>query len=147
MIDAFNAAHDVGAILEQHGYKPFPRNRWLWPGSTSGIPGVRLLPDSSPQRVYSSHGGDPLGDGHGHDAFDLFRILQHDGDMPNALKAAVQMMGTGWPRAMNARRRPLGDAPASANAADARASARATKAHQRAILTPHGRSRNRWPSK
>ena len=147
VIDAFNAAHDVGAILEQHGYKPFPRNRWLWPGSTSGIPGVRLLPDSSPQRVYSSHGGDPLGDGHGHDAFDLFRILQHDGDMPNALKAAVQMMGTGWPRAMNARRRPLGDAPASANAADARASARATKAHQRAILTPHGRSRNRWPSK
>lgn len=110
VIEAFNAAHDVGAILEQHGYQPRRGNRWLWPGSTSGIPGVRLLPDSNPQRVYSSHGGDPLSDRHGHDAFDLFRILEHDGDNSAAVKAAGQMMGTGWPRAMNARRRPLGDA-------------------------------------
>ena len=110
VIEAFNAAHAVGATLEQHGYQPRRGNRWLWPGTTSGIPGVRLLPDSNPQRVYSSHGGDPLSDRHGHDAFDLFRILEHDGDNSAAVKAAGQMMGTGWPSAMNARRRPLGGA-------------------------------------
>ena len=116
VINAFNAAHEVGAFLEQHGYKRFPRNRWLWPGSTSCIPGVRLLPDSNPQRVYSSHGGDPLSDRHGHDAFDLFRILQHGGDNSAAVKAAGQMIGTGWPRAMNAPRGTLQDFPVSLDA-------------------------------
>ena len=93
VIDAYNAANDVGVLLEQHRYKPQGRNRWLWPGSTTGIPGVRLLPDSNPPRVYSSHGGDPLNDGHAHDAFDLWRILHHGGDVSAAVKEAAQAMG------------------------------------------------------
>ncbi len=91
VIEAFNAAHDVALILEKHGYQPKGGERWLWSGSTSGLPGVRLLHDS--ERVYSSHGGDPLNDGHAHDAFDLFRILQHDGDVSAAVKEAVRILG------------------------------------------------------
>jgi hypothetical protein len=93
VIQAFNDAHDVGMILEQHGYEQRGRRRWIWPGSTTGLPGVRLLPDSTPERVYSSHRGDPLNDGHAHDAFDLWRILRHSGDVSATVKDAAQMMG------------------------------------------------------
>jgi hypothetical protein len=43
--------------------------------------------------VYSHHGSDPLADGHAHDAFDLFRILDHGGDARAAVKAAVEALG------------------------------------------------------
>ena len=90
VIDAFNAQNEIGTILVEHGYIQIGR-RWLWAGSTTGLPGVRLLPDDG--RVYSSHGGDPLNDGHAHDAFDCHRILRHDGDMTQAVKDAAQSMG------------------------------------------------------
>ncbi len=93
VIDAFNAAHDIGAILAKHGYIAKGRRRWLHPSSTTGEPGVRLLPDSSPPRVYSSHGADPLNDGHAHDAFDVFRILDHGDNMTSAVKAAAGLLG------------------------------------------------------
>lgn len=91
VIDAFNAAHDAGAILEAHGYKRMG-SRYLPPSSTSGIPGVKLLDDG---RVYCHNGSDKLGDGKSHDAFDLFRILDHGGDFSSALSAARRALG--WP--------------------------------------------------
>lgn len=93
VIQAFNDAHDVGMILEQHGYTRKGRRRWIWPGSTTGMPGVRLLPDSTPERVYSNHGGDPLNDGKAHDAFDCFCILNHGGEMTKAIKEAARLLG------------------------------------------------------
>lgn len=92
VIDAFNEAHSPGAILENHGYVPH-RNRWMHPNSTSGLPGVRLLPDSNPERVYSSHSNDPLNNGHAHDAFDCYRILVHGGDFKTAVKTAAYLLG------------------------------------------------------
>ena len=93
VIDTYNDAHDIGAILEEHGYKPHGGRRWLWSGSTTGLPGVRLLPDAVPPRVYSSHGGDPLNNGHAHDAFSVFCLLQHNGDMSAAVKDAARICG------------------------------------------------------
>jgi hypothetical protein len=94
VIDAFNDAHDVGLILQQSGYEPKGRKRWLYPESTTGMPGVRLLPDQGgKQMIYSSHGGDPLNDGHAHDAFDLWRILNHGGDMRAAVRDAASVLG------------------------------------------------------
>lgn len=94
VIQAFNDGHDVGAILEQHGYIQKDRNRWLWPDSTTGLAGVRLLPDRSGKEViYSSHGGDPLNDGRAHDAFDCWRILNHGGDMITAVREAARLLG------------------------------------------------------
>lgn len=93
VIQAFNEAHDVGAILERYGYTRKGRRRWIWKDSTTGAPGVRLLPDSTPERVYSSHGGDPLNDGHAHDAFDVFRIHEHGGEVGAAVGAAARLLG------------------------------------------------------
>ena len=90
IIDAFNAAHDVGALLEAHGYKPKGK-RYLAPSSSTGLPGVNILPESG--RVYSHHGSDPLADGYSHDAFDVFRILEHGGDTQSAVRAAAHLMG------------------------------------------------------
>jgi hypothetical protein len=71
VIDLFNQQADIGHIIEQAGYKPAGRNRWTWPGSTSGTPGVVLLPESG--RLYSHHGQDPLScQEHSHDAFSVW---------------------------------------------------------------------------
>lgn len=93
VIEAFNNAHDVATIIEQHGYSKASKNRWLWPGSTTGTPGVRLLPDSG--RIYSSHAGDPLHGAHSHDAFSAWCVLAHAGDMPAAVKDAARILGMG----------------------------------------------------
>ncbi len=94
VIDAFNAQADIGLILAEHGYLAKGRNRWLWPGSTTGMPGARLLSDDGrTERVYSNHGGDPLNDGFAHDAFDCWRILKHAGDMTAAVREAARLLG------------------------------------------------------
>lgn len=91
VIDAFNAQADIGHLLEQHGYLPKGRNRWMWQGSTSGLAGVVLLPDTG--RVYSHHPGDPLHSDHSHDAFSVWCILNHAGDFTAAVKAAARLLG------------------------------------------------------
>lgn len=98
VIATFNNAHDVGAILEQHGYIRKRGARWLHPDSSTGEPGVRLLPDSDPPRIFSSHGCCPLNDGHAHDAFDCWRILNGYGDdFRAAVREAARMMGMDSP--------------------------------------------------
>ena len=91
VIDAFNDQADIGTILEQHGYEESGRNRWIWPGSTTGTPGVHLLPESG--RVYSHHPADPLAGVHSHDAFSAWCVLAHGGDMRSAVKEAARIMG------------------------------------------------------
>ncbi|HEU0196492.1 MAG TPA: DUF3987 domain-containing protein [Nevskiaceae bacterium] len=93
VIDAYNAAHTCDEILQAHGYKPAPGKRWLWPGSTTGMAGVRVMPESTPERIYSSHGGDPLNDTRAHDAFDCFLILEHGGNLSAAVRAAADSLG------------------------------------------------------
>jgi hypothetical protein len=93
VIEAFNQAHDTGQLLEQAGYIPRGRNRWMHPESTTRVPGVRLLPESDPPKVFSSHGCDPLNDGHAHDAFDCYRILLNDGNMTAAVREAAALLG------------------------------------------------------
>ena len=90
VIGQFNNAHDVRAILEANGYRPKGGCRYLPPNSTSGVPSVRIL-DSG--RVYSSNGSCPLNDGHAHDAFSIFSILEHDGDVRSAVRAAAAALG------------------------------------------------------
>src|SRR5690625_2940227 len=96
VIGQFNAAHDIGAILERNGYKRAAKRagkRWLPPNSSSGVPGVVLLEDDGRQYVYSHHGSCKLNDGKAHDAFDVWRILGHGGDLKRTVKAAAEMLG------------------------------------------------------
>ncbi len=110
VIDAFNAVHDVRGILEQHGYQRRGEHRYLPPNSTSGVASVRILDTGM---VYSSNGSCPLNDGHGHDAFDCWRILEHGGEVRTAVREAARLLGMdtqqqpkataaagagGWPR-------------------------------------------------
>jgi len=89
VIEAYNRANDVGSVLEANGYKRRGK-RYLAPSSSTVIPGVVILPEG---RAFSHHGSDPLADGYAHDAFSLFTILHHDGDMSAAVKDAAQMLG------------------------------------------------------
>ena len=91
VIEAFNAQADIGHILEQHGYAPKGRNRWVWQGSTSGLAGVVLLPDTG--RAFSHHPGDPLHGDHAHDAFSVWCVLAHGGDFKAAVKDAAERLG------------------------------------------------------
>jgi putative DNA primase/helicase len=88
VIDQFNAAHDVGAILQAHGYLPKGK-RYIAPESQHTA-GVAILDDG---RAYCHHQGDPLADGHAHDAFDVYRVLDHGGDYRAAVKAAAHVLG------------------------------------------------------
>jgi len=92
VIATFNAQADIAHLLEQHGYMPKGRNRWMWQGSTSGLAGVVLLPDTG--RVYSHHPGDPLhSEEHSHDAFSVWCVLNHSGNFTAAVKAAARLLG------------------------------------------------------
>ena len=92
VIGQFNQNYEPGNILEANSYKKAGK-RWRCPNSTSGIPGVIMLPDSDPARVYSHHGSDPLADGHSHDAFSVFCQVEHNGNMAAAVSSAAKLLG------------------------------------------------------
>jgi hypothetical protein len=94
VIGAFNETYDLMAILERNGYER-RGNRFLAPDSTTGIPGVHIFENG---RCYSHHANDPLNDGHCHDPFDVFRILEHGGEIKAAVKAASKVLGIQKPR-------------------------------------------------
>jgi putative DNA primase/helicase len=88
VIEAFNAAHDVTALLESHGYQKRGK-RFIAPDS-GHAPGVSLL-DSG--KIYCHHAGDVLASEHALDAFDCFRLLDFGGDFRAAVRAAAQVLG------------------------------------------------------
>lgn len=90
VIGQFNQAHDVAMMLKAHGYKQRGK-RWLSPTSSSNLAGVVIFEDGT--HCYSHHASDPLNDGHAHDAFSLFTLLDHGGDMTAAVAAAAQVLG------------------------------------------------------
>jgi hypothetical protein len=85
VIAAFNRDHPAEELLTKHGYKRRGK-RWISPTSSTGLAGVTILDG----RVYSHHASDPLADGHAHDAFDLFRILDYGGEARSSVKAAAE---------------------------------------------------------
>jgi hypothetical protein len=69
------------------------RQRFVAPGSSTGLAGVVILEGEGKQVVYSHHGSDPLGDGKPHDAFDVLRIVECGGDFHKALDQARERLG------------------------------------------------------
>jgi uncharacterized protein DUF3987 len=100
VIQAFNQAHDVRELLKKHGYKPKGNDRFIAPGSTSGLASVKIFED---ERVYSHHGSDPLADGHSHDAFSVYTLLDHRGDVKAAAREAARFLGIDSPGARTKR--------------------------------------------
>jgi hypothetical protein len=90
IIEQFNQRYTVTQILEKNGYIKKGSNRFLSPHSSSKMPGIVLLEDGT---IYSHHGGDQLGDGHSHDAFDVARILESNSDWKTAFNNALADLG------------------------------------------------------
>ena len=90
IIERFNSTYSVEQILVKHGYEKKGENRFLSPHSQTKTPGVIVLEDGS---IYSHHAGDLLGDGHSHDAFDVERILNANGDWKKAFNNARSDLG------------------------------------------------------
>lgn len=86
----FNEHYTPQEILERNRYRRV-RDKYLCPDSTSGNAGVYLFQDSSGMWMCYSHHGDALGDGHAHDAFDAFKVLEWNGDFAPALGEAQRL--------------------------------------------------------
>ncbi|TRZ82326.1 DUF3987 domain-containing protein [bacterium] len=89
IIEKYNSIIDVRDILLRNGYVKKPSGRYLSPNSSSGIAGVIVFPDNT---VFSHHASDPLSCSHTHDAFDLFMIFEHAGNINSAVKAAAKLL-------------------------------------------------------
>lgn len=73
-------------VLTKHNYKPYSDARLLFPESTTGVAGVILFEDDNgKERCYSHHSGDPLANGHSHDAFSVIVELEFNGDVSAAV--------------------------------------------------------------
>jgi hypothetical protein len=86
VIGNFNFFFTVDEILIKHDYTKVDENRYLYSESASGSPGVSLLEEG--RKAFSHHTSDPLADGHAHDAFDCFRILDNEGNFNDAIENA-----------------------------------------------------------
>ena len=89
VIEEFNRGHNVEELLRAHGYIK-RGSKWLFSQSSTGLPGVTVSDDG---KVYSHHAADPLANGHQNDAFEVFCLLEHDGDQSKAVKDAARMLG------------------------------------------------------
>lgn len=83
-IEEFNAATDIGQLLERYGYRRRGTRRMVSPDSGSGRDGVTI--DDATNRAFVHTGGDPLCDGYWKRPFDVVRILDCGGDFQRALK-------------------------------------------------------------
>jgi len=81
----------VGSLLEAAGYTKEKEGRWLRPDSTTGLAGCVEYDDPERGRtvVKEFGGGGVLATGKIHDAFDIMRLSQCDGDMDKALVRAA----------------------------------------------------------
>jgi hypothetical protein len=86
-IREFNQSYGVSDVLQRNGYRQKGKDRFIRPGSESGAPGAFILHNCEDwvERVFNHHAGDVLCDGHPHDAFDCFRLLECGGDWDKAL--------------------------------------------------------------
>jgi hypothetical protein len=93
VIGAFNRTFTVESQLEKNGYKKIG-HKYLAPASSSKEAGVSVKDG----RDFSQHSSDSLFKGGmkgdpGHDAFAIFQILEHRGDVKEAVKAAARLLG------------------------------------------------------
>lgn len=88
VIDEFNRCHDVEKLLRTHGYIK-RGSKWLYPQSSTGLPGITVAEG----KLFSHHGADPLANGHQNDAFEVFCLLEHNGEQSKAVKEAARLLG------------------------------------------------------
>lgn len=102
VIDAYNAAHRIGDVLEQYGYTRKSAGRYSRPGKEDSL-GVAIVDRDNVSFHWSSNdplhktnaGGQPVP----MDPFDVFCYFEHGNIFNPAVKAAAQALGIARPRA------------------------------------------------
>jgi hypothetical protein len=89
VIDAYNAAHNIGELLVKYGYKRTAPNRYLSPNSGTKLAGCNVFDNNT---AFSHHGSDPFGNEHAFDCFELYLQFEHAGNMREAIKAAADYL-------------------------------------------------------
>ncbi len=84
LIQQFNESTDIATELAAAGFLQKDK-RWIAPTSKSGVPGVTILAEG--RKAWSFHEGDPLNDGHPHDAWDIAVAYRFQGDREAAVRA------------------------------------------------------------
>lgn len=85
---------DLSETLERLGYPRKGHMRHLAPTSKTGLAGVTVFRDQQGRmRCYSHHANDPLNNGHANDVFDVYAILEHNGDYKAATREARELLG------------------------------------------------------
>ena len=101
-IKEFNDRFTAREILERNGYRPSGSNRFYRPESTSNDGPPIILYDDG--KVFSN-GIDKLANGHSHDAFNCYKILECDDDFKKAINwnkevnlstTVVSTTGSAW---------------------------------------------------
>lgn len=89
VIDKWNKAHSIGEILERYGYKRHHRyaDKFIRPDGEN--PTVCIYENTS----VHFNTNDTLCDGYRHDPFDVYCILEHNGDVHAAVKSAAESLG------------------------------------------------------
>lgn len=93
VIDAYCRAVPLEDALARSGYRRVGK-RYLSPHSTTGLPGVTIMPGGSSCWIH--HASDPLcseDTGKPVNSFDLFVTYDHGGNMSSAVKAAAAITG------------------------------------------------------
>ena len=94
VIQQFCAAHTLDEMLDRYGYRQISERRYLSPHSSTGLPGVVMLPDANSCWIH--HASDPLcseSSGRPVNAFDLYAAYDHNGDIKQAVKQAAKDLG------------------------------------------------------
>ena len=89
VIDAYNAAHNIGELLVKYGYKRTAPNRYLSPNSGTKLAGCNVFDNNT---AFSHHGSDPFGNEHAFDCFELYLQFEHGGNMSAAIKNAAAFL-------------------------------------------------------
>ena len=99
IVAAYNAAHSVTAMLDRYGY-PRYGDRYMRPGGEIGTNTPGVVVDLAKNKVIIHSSNDPLFDEdyHPRSPFDIFCILEHDGDYGAALEAAATELGMHTPK-------------------------------------------------
>jgi len=89
VIDAYNAAHNIGELLIKYGYKRTAPNRYLSPNSGTKVAGVHVFDNNT---AFSHHGSDPFGNEHAFDCFELYLQCEHAGNINKAIRDAAAFL-------------------------------------------------------
>lgn len=93
VIEKYIASQSLTDSLARYGYTELGK-RWLSPHSSTKLPGVVLFEDHLSCWIH--HASDPLcsdESGRPVNAFDLYCVYEHQGDVSKAVKAAAQLLG------------------------------------------------------